>query len=420
MVDGRSLATARVFIDGSLDNRERALAMELVNGVLRWRYRLEALLSKLLRKPLRNKDRDIQLLLLLALYELMELRTPEYAVVSEAVELSRQLGKQWAASMVNAVLRGFIRDRQKLVALLEQDAVARSAHPQWLIDSLAQDWPASVEQILEANNQRPPMWIRVNRSRIPVDDYRALLAAADIEVEPHPLVDTALKLAVPVDVGRLPGFDTGLVSVQDASAQLAAVLLGAKSGERVLDLCAAPGGKTCHVLESAAGIEMTAVEVDPQRMQKLAQNLERLGLSASLVVGDAASVDGWWDRRQFDRILVDAPCSASGVIRRHPDIKTLRQADDLENLAGIQQRILQQAWRLLKPGGILLYVTCSVFRRENEVQIERLLSEQPDAIEVALNDGWGVACARGRQLLPGDMAGDGFYFACVEKRAPQS
>lgn len=419
LLNGRSLAAARSLLDDGLDARDRALAMELVNGVLRWRLRLEALLQVLLHKPLRKKDYDIQLLLLLALYELTELRTPDYAVVNEAVALTRRAGKQWASAMVNAVLRGFIRDRQGLLAAVDRDDVARFAHPRWLIELLAQDWPDSVERILVANNQRPPMWLRVNLSRVSVTDYAALLAAEQIATQRHPEVEEALKLEQPMDVGRLPGFDAGRVSVQDAAAQLAAKLLAAQDSERVLDLCAAPGGKTCHILETAPAIDMTAVELEAARMQMLQQNLDRLGQRARLIVGDATRADSWWDGEPFDRILVDAPCSASGVIRRHPDIKSLRHADDLKSLTDVQQRILVQAWRMLKPGGLLLYVTCSVLKRENERQIEQLLSACADATEVVIDAAWGIACHHGRQLLPGDSDGDGFYFARLAKRAIQ-
>jgi len=219
-----------------------------------------------------------------------------------------------------------------------------------------------------------------------------------------------------MDVSLLPGFTEGLVSVQDVAAQLSATLLDTEQGERVLDLCAAPGGKTCHILETTANVEMTAVELEPLRMQRLQQNLDRLGLRARLIVADATDVQGWWDRRLFDRILVDAPCSASGVIRRHPDIKSLRQADDLASLTVIQQQILAQAWGMLKPGGTLLYVTCSVLKRENEQQIERLLSATEQATEVDIDENWGHSCRHGRQLLPGELDGDGFYFARLKKQ----
>jgi len=416
LVKGRSLATARSLVHDKLEARERSLAMELVNGVLRWRFRLEALLAKLLSKPLRKKDVDIQLVLLLALYELIELSTPDYAVVNEAVTQSRRVGKKWASGMVNGVLRSFIRDREELLTSIDEDEVARFSHPRWLIELLKQDWPQQTVQILDANNQRPPMWLRVNAGKTSVEDYIKLLDAQQIKAVKHPLAEAAIKLDSPMDVGQLPGFTQGLVSVQDAAAQLAAKLLGAENGERVLDLCAAPGGKTCHVLETAANIEMTAVELEPLRMQRVQQNLDRLGLHADLIVGDATDTQSWWDGRMFDRILVDAPCSASGVIRRHPDIKSLRHADDLDSLTQIQQQILLQALSMLKPGGTLLYVTCSVLKRENEEQIAQLLSAREEAAESAMDEDWGIPCGHGRQLLPGDLDGDGFYFARLKKQ----
>lgn len=416
LVKGRSLATARSLIADDLPARERSLAMELVNGVLRWRFRLEAMLAVLLNKPLRKKDYDIQLLLLVALYQLNELSTPDYAVVNEAVLQTRHIGKQWASAMVNAVLRSFIRDRQELLTRVDDDSVAYFSHPQWMIELFRHDWPDHAEQILQANNQRPPMWLRVNLASISVEDYEKRLHLQSIQASRHSIAEAALKLETPMNVEQLPGFKQGLVSVQDAAAQLAANLLGAEAGERILDLCAAPGGKTCHILETGTGIEMTAVEIEPLRLQKVQQNLDRLGLHASLVEGDASDAKSWWDGRLFDRILVDAPCSASGVIRRHPDIKSLRQADDLATLTRLQQQILQQAWDMLKPGGIMLYVTCSVFKQENEQQLERLLSLRGDAREVAIDENWGISCRHGRQLLPGDQDGDGFYFARLKKQ----
>lgn len=418
LVNGRSLATARLRLPELLEEpRQRSLAMELVNGVLRWRFRLEVLLAQLLSKPLRKKDVDIQLVLLLALYELDELSTPDYAVVDEAVRQARRIGKKWASALINAVLRGFIREREALLASLQADNVARLSHPQWLIDIILQDWPGQAEAIFLANNQRPPMWLRVNLAKISVDDYLKRLASGEITAEVHPHAAAAVKLSSAMDVSALPGFHEGQVSVQDAAAQLAAGLLAAKEGERVLDLCAAPGGKTCHLLEVTPGIALTAVELEPVRMQRVQQNLDRLGLQASLLVGDATGVSGWWDGKPFDRILVDAPCSASGVIRRHPDIKSLRQAEDLDRLTEIQQQILRQAWRMLRPGGVLLYVTCSLMRRENQQQVERLLSSTDDAEEYPITESWGIECSHGRQLLPGDLEGDGFYYARLKKRA---
>ena len=260
------------------------------------------------------------------------------------------------------------------------------------------------------------MWLRVNTSRISVEDYIKRLDEQQIKAVRHPIAAAALKLDSAMDVGQLPGFTQGLVSVQDASAQLAAELLGAENGERVLDLCAAPGGKTCHVLETAANIEMTAVELEPLRMPRVQQNLDRLGLHAGLIVADATDPQSWWDGRLFDRILVDAPCSASGVIRRHPDIKSLRHADDMAALTQIQQNILLQALSMLKPGGTLLYVTCSVLKQENEQQVKRLLSTIAEVGEVVIDENWGIACHHGWQLLPGVLDGDGFYYAKLKKR----
>ena len=389
--------------------------MELVNGVLRWRFRFEALLERLMSKPLRKKDYDIQLVMLIALHELNELSKPDYAVVHEAVNQARRLGKRWAAGLINGVLRSYLRDRERLASSINEDPVARFAHPQWLIDRLQQDWPEQFDQVLQANNQRPPLWLRVNLSKISVDDYLRQLGSHQITVVRHSHAVAALKLDTPMNVDQIPGFEQGLVSVQDAAAQMAAQLLAPKNDERVLDLCAAPGGKTCHLLELAGTIELVAVELDPIRMQKVLQNIERLNLQAQLLVADATDTQSWWDGRSFDRILVDAPCSASGVIRRHPDIKTLRHADDLVELADIQLQILKQAWCMLKPGGTLLYVTCSVLRLENEQQIGSLLRSNADVEEVTIDAKWGVACRHGRQLLPGTEDSDGFYYALLKK-----
>lgn len=409
-----STARARVFAELS-DTRDKALAMELVHGVLRWRWKLEAIIRSLLNKPLRRKDHDIQILLMMSLYQLMELNTPDYAVVDEAVQLSRQLKKSWSSAMVNGVLRTFLRDRATLLSTIDNDEVAHFAHPEWLIKAIRDDWPQHWRQILQANNQRPPLWLRVNRKQHRTDEYIALLQQAGLPSQPHPHASEALKLDQGMDVQALPGFAEGAVSVQDVGAQLAAGLLQAESGQRVLDLCAAPGGKTCHLLETATDIEMIAVDVEPQRMQRVEENLERLQLRAELIVGDAIDTASWWDGRCFDRILIDAPCSATGVIRRHPDIKSLRRAEDLQALTQSQQKILTQAWQMLSPGGHLLYVTCSVLRQENEQQIKQLLAELDDASEIRFDADWGVACEYGRQLLPGEGDADGFYFTCLNK-----
>ncbi|NNJ95782.1 MAG: 16S rRNA (cytosine(967)-C(5))-methyltransferase RsmB [Gammaproteobacteria bacterium] len=416
LVKRRSLTTARLLLNEiPLPARQRALAMELVNGVLRWRFRYDALLARLLSKPLRKKDYDLQLVLLIALHELNELSTPDYAIVHEAASQAQRLGKKWATGLINGVLRSYLRDREQLASSIDEDPVARFAHPQWLIDRLQQDWPEQFDQVLRANNQRPPLWLRVNLSKISVDDYLQQLGSHQMTAVRHSHALAALRLDTPMDVGQIPGFVDGLVSVQDAAAQMAAQLLAPKNDERVLDLCAAPGGKTCHLLELAGTIELMAVELNPIRMQQVQQNIERLNLQAQLIVADATDTQSWWDGRSFDRILVDAPCSASGVIRRHPDIKSLRQAGDLVELTEIQQQILQQAWCMLKPGGTLVYATCSVLKMENEQQIESLLRSNVDVEEVMIDPNWGVACRYGRQLLPGTEDSDGFYYALLKK-----
>ena len=403
-----------------LDGRDRALAMELANGVLRWHWKLDHLLGQFLKKPLRNKESDIKILLLMALYELVELSTPDYAVVNEAVSTSKVLGKQWAKAMINGVLRNFIRDQKACLKKMESNQEAYYSHPYWLIALLKEDWPDHWQAILKANNQRPPLWLRVNAVQNNTEAYKTLLDEQGLPSSPHPFASQALKLEQGVDVTALPGFAEGAVSVQDAGAQLAAGLLDVHPGQRILDLCAAPGGKTCHVLELEPDIEsMTAVELEEKRMLRVRENLARLNFEAELIVADASEAS-WWDGKPFDRILVDAPCSSTGVIRRHPDIKVLRWEEDIKSLVNVQQKILQQAWQMLAPGGKLLYVTCSVLRQENEAQIANLLTTQNDVIELDLieegsSKSWGLACKHGRQLLPGEQETDGFYFCALSK-----
>jgi 16S rRNA (cytosine967-C5)-methyltransferase len=417
-MQGRSLSVAKSAAD-VLEGRERALAMELANGVLRWYWKLDYLLSQFLKKPLRNKEQEVKLLLLMALYELVELNTPDYAVVNEAVSASKAMGKQWAKAMINGVLRNFIRDQEACLKKMESNQEAYYSHPYWLIALLKKDWPDHWKTILQANNQRPPLWLRVNASQSNTEDYQKLLNEQGLPTTKHIFAAQALKPEQGVDVTSLPGFDQGVVSVQDAGAQLAAGLLDVHQGQRVLDLCAAPGGKTCHVLELEPGIEtMVAVELEENRMARVRENLNRLNLNAELIVADASD-DSWWDNKLFDRILVDAPCSSTGVIRRHPDIKSLRWEEDIKSLVDVQQKILQQAWQMLVPGGKLLYVSCSVLRQENEKQMGELLSMHNDAVELNLiedgSEGWGVACKHGRQLLPGENDNDGFYYCCLTK-----
>ncbi len=411
---GQSLSQLKAQTQG-LNSRERALCLELVQGALRWRWRLEFYLQQYLQKPLRNKDRDVQVLLLLAIYEITQLQTPDYASVNEAVQLTRALGKSWASALVNGVLRKCVRQQQSNSLPLPVSESARYACPDWLITAIKTDWPEHWPAILEASNQRAPVWLRVNLSQFETAAYQQQLDARGQRTQQHPIAAQALALEQPCDVTGLPGFAEGAVSVQDASAQIAAQLLAAQAGERVLDLCAAPGGKTCHLLELEPMLALVAVDIEAERMQRVQQNLTRTRTQAECVVADACNPDIWWDGVAFDRILLDAPCSGSGVIRRHPDIKSLRRDTDIAQLVGLQQQILQTAWRALKPGGELLYVTCSLLRAENQQQIAQFLAQQPDAAELVISPALGHACEHGRQLLPGEDDGDGFYFARLGK-----
>ena len=397
--------------------KDQGLIKEICFGVTRYWPRLNALAEILLERPMKARDADVHALLLSGFYQLLYMRTAQHAAVAETVEASRSLKKPWAAGLINGVLRRFIREKDELLKRLDQEPASRYACPPWLLARLQKAWPDRWMSIVEAYNQRPPMTIRVNRSKISRKDYAQLLTEAAIPCRPVAAVSSALVLERSVDVSALPGFSEGLVSVQDAGAQLAAILLDVAPGQRILDACAAPGGKTGHILERAADIQLTAIDVDPQRLLRVTENLQRLGFNKDAVVcqGDAAAPAGEWSQVQYDRILLDVPCSATGVIRRHPDIKLLRRDSDIEALVLKQQEILAAIWPLLKPGGMLLYVTCSLLPEENYVQLERFLGTNPDARERPIEAAWGLACPVGRQTLPGESTMDGFYYACLEK-----
>lgn len=415
--EGRSFSDTLPAAQGRLqDVSQQALLQEFCFGVARWRGRLDAIAAQLLQKPLKKKDADIHLLILLGLYQQIYMRLPDHAAVSETAEAARQLGKLWAVGLVNGVLRSFQRQQAELLEQADRQAASRTAFPGWLLKEVQNGWPDDWQDLLEAENQRPPMTLRVNRRRISRLDYLQALKAAGIEARPVESVESAVVLEQPCAVSRLPGFSAGDVSVQDAGAQLAAGLLDLQPRQRVLDACAAPGGKSCHILESAAEIDLTALDIDNLRLQRVAENLHRLNLSATLVQGDAAAPQGDWAKQRYDRILLDVPCSATGVIRRHPDIKWLRRADDIPRLVVLQARILDAIWPLLAPGGLLLYATCSLLPQENEEQIKRFLSVTADAAERSIEAGWGVARVVGRQTLPGQQTMDGFYYVCLEKR----
>ncbi len=415
---GRSLSS---LLPGALesvsDSRERAFARQLCFGVLRYLPRLEACAAHHLNRPLKAKDSDLRAIILLGLYQLIYLRVPDHAAVSETVALTRAVGKPWARSLVNAVLRGFLRFKEQTLPVVDRDEAVAAAHPRWLLDMLRSDWPDQWPAIVEANNEQPPLTLRINRRRIERSAWIGRLRADGVEAVELPGSESGVVLPRPVDVTTLPGFQEGEFSVQDGAAQLAAELLDVQPGDRVLDACAAPGGKTAHILELQPDIaELVAVDIDESRLQRVEQNLSRLGLDARLQIGDAADPSRWWDGDLYDRILLDVPCSATGVIRRHPDIKVLRRADDIPGLVVKQQQMLESLWFLLKPGGILLYATCSVLIQENAQQVADFVGRHLDAREMPLNQPWGRPMLAGRQILPGDRQMDGFYYACLHKR----
>ncbi len=412
---GASLGSALPAHTDALPPAERARARALAYGVLRHWERLDALRRRLLRKPLKGRDRLIGALLLVGLHELEAGSAPDYAVVDALVRLARRQ-RPWAAGLMNACLRRFQRERAALLDDALTEPAARWGLPDWLLARLQRDWPDDWPAMAAASNRQAPMTLRVDLSRTTREALLERLAAAGVAATPHPQVASALTLAAPTDVTRLPGFAEGLLSVQDAAAQLAAGLLDPQPGERVLDACAAPGGKTVHLLERTAGrLALVAVESDPARVPRLRDNLARSGHAAEVVTADAAA-SGWWEGPAFDRILLDAPCSATGVVRRHPDIKRLRRAADVTALCATQARLLDRCWALLRPGGRLLYATCSVLAEENAAQVARFLARRPDAVVRPIAADWGRPAGQGRQILPGEHDMDGFFYACIEKR----
>ncbi len=399
----------------NLPENERGLCQHLCYGVLRWQPQLDALSGQLLRKPLKNKDGDITALILCGLYQLRHMRVPEHAAISETVNGCKVLGKHWATSLVNACLRNYQRNQAKLQAFIDTDLVAQTAHPDWLIKAYQVDWPEQWPAILEANNQQPPMMLRVNQQHGNRESYLQQLTNAEILASALPDCDNGIMLVEPCDVSRLPGFIDGAVSVQDGAAQLVVNLLDIQANQRILDACAAPGGKTCHILETQPDNKVLALDIAPARLERILENTGRLGLTVNCLAADAADPDDWWDGKPFDRILLDAPCSGSGVIRRHPDIKHLRRADDIPALAEQQKRLLDALWPLLSPNGLLVYTTCSALKQENEDQIHAFLQRHPDAELQSATAPPATTRDVGYQRLPGDDNLDGFYYACLRR-----
>ncbi len=407
------------------DQNQMALLRELCFGTCRWYHQLNQELGSLLDKPLKNKDADIHCLLLLGMYQLEHMRLADHAAVSETVNATVVLKKGWAKSLVNGVLRQYQRRLASADSRSDDSSLTYAA---WLVDTIRADWPQQGSGILTAGNQHPPMTLRVNLARVSRAAYLDQLAIEGIEATPGTLAESAIYLAQGRAVSTLPGFSDGLVSVQDEASQLIPGLLAAGSGQRILDACAAPGGKTCHVLESLArhGDEphtMLALDIEARRLGRIEENLQRLMLAAPCVhlqAADSSEPASWWDGIAFDRILLDAPCSATGIIRRQPDVKVLRQAADVPRLVALQHKLLVNLWSCLAPGGVMVYSTCSVLRDENDRQILRFLAETPDAQEIPIAAKWGIVTDAGRQLLPTDQGPDGFYFAVLRKTTPES
>ncbi|MBC2653913.1 16S rRNA (cytosine(967)-C(5))-methyltransferase RsmB [Pseudomonas sp. MSSRFD41] len=401
-----------------VEERDRGLTQDLAFGTARWQPRLELLAAQLLQKPFKAADADVQALLLVGLYQLFYSRIPAHAAIGETVGCADKLKKPWAKGLLNAVLRRAQREGEALLAGMERDPVVRTAHPRWLQKSLKAFWPEQWEAICAANNAHPPMILRVNRRHHSRDAYLALLAEAGVGASACPYSADGILLAEASDVRGLPGFAEGWVSVQDEAAQLAADLLDLAPGQRVLDACCAPGGKTCHILEAEPALAgVVAVDLEAKRLVRVRENLERLGLDAQLIAADGRDTQAWWDGKPFQRILLDAPCSATGVIRRHPDIKLTRQPDDIAALAQLQGELLDSLWQTLEVGGILLYATCSTLPTENTEVIGAFLARTPGARELDLATAAGLRQPHGRQLLAQEGGHDGFYYAKLIKIA---
>ncbi len=419
-------------LDHLLENRseapqERGLLRSLSYGSVRWYWRLLAVLSKLSSQHPSDLQPEVRALAIVGLYQLLHTDIAAHAAVAETVEAARSLNLNRATGLLNAILRRCQREADSIQQQIDVDPAVRCAHPGWLVSQLQRDWPEQADAILQANNEHPPFWLRINSQRISRDAYAEQLAALGISSTPSAHAPEALLLPQAVEVLTLPGFSEGWVSVQDAAAQLAAHLVAAEPGQRVLDACAAPGGKTCHIMERQPELkEMVAIDISSSRLRRVYGNLKRLGQQATLISGDAGEPEEWWDGQQFDRILVDAPCSATGVIRRHPDIKLLRRASDIVKLAARQAELLDQLWPLLAPGGRLVYASCSALKAENSENITAFLSRTPEARDVTAQAAAGLGFAQfasgadaapitGLAIQAGQGGMDGFYYACLHK-----
>ncbi|BCN92452.1 ribosomal RNA small subunit methyltransferase B [Thiomicrorhabdus immobilis] len=399
------------------DRRERNFTQNLVIGTLRWQARLEAIRAQLLKKKLKDKDEDINQLILIGLYQILYMDTPEHAAVSETVAVVQKLKKPWAKALVNGVLRNFIRDQQAICDEVDLKPAQKYSHPQWLFKALRKGYPEEWQEIMQANNEIAPLTLRVNTIQQTREAFLEKLNNVGIQASAHPTAPQGVILENSTDITQLPTYEEGGFSVQDGAAQQAANILQPKAGERILDACAAPGGKTTHLLELSNNQALVfALEKAPERMERLAENLHRLELHADYAVGDASIPDEWWDQQLFDKILLDAPCSATGIIRRHPDIKWHRTEEDIETLVEIQGAILKALWPTLKPGGQLLYATCSVLPQENTLQMQNFIESEPSASVIPLTLETTLTFETpGNQYLPGRSGMDGFFYCLLQK-----
>lgn len=418
MTHSKSLAAVIPKFNADLSDKDQALLQELCFGVCRHLHRIQHIVKRLVAKPLKTKDHDILALIYLGIYQLLYTRIPDHAAIGATVDVALHLKKPWAKAMLNGVLRNVQRQQESFDAQWQDDPTYRYSHPKWFVQALRGAWPNAWPAILEANNAHPPFTLRVNQQHISRDHYLLQLEERQLPATATPHSPFGITLLTPVKVTQLPHFSDGYVSVQDEAAQLAAPLLDVQPGNRVLDACCAPGGKTCHILEAQPQLgQLVALDHDADRMTRVAENLQRLGLTAMLITGDASEPTSWWDGIAFDRILLDAPCSATGVIRRHPDIKLLRRASDIDKLAELQGQILAALWQTLKPGGRLVYATCSALPQENEQVVAAFIAATEDAEHIAIDAQWGIERPFGRQLFATQDGHDGFYYAAIHKRA---
>jgi 16S rRNA (cytosine967-C5)-methyltransferase len=415
---GRSLSTVLPKYSQKVADNDQSLLKELCFGTLRWYPQLHVIVNHLMSKPIKDKEREIQALLACGIYQLMYMRVADHAAINETVAATVKLKRLWAKGLVNAVLRNFQRQQQQITEQLANAAEFETAHPQWLINRIQKAWPEQAREILTANNLQAPMCLRVNANHCSRDDYLKLLAEKEIQASKTEHSSVGIWLNSPRDVTELPGFEDGWVSVQDESAQLAASLLDVQPDHVVLDACCAPGGKTCHILESEPKLAaLTAIDLEASRLERCKDNLQRLNLQANLIAADVGAIQEWWDNNPFDRILLDAPCSASGVIRRHPDIKLLRKDTDIDNLSKIQTELLEKVWKTLRKGSMLIYATCSVLPQENDQVVAQFLATNNDASVVKIEADWGKATDFGRQIFPSAKGGDGFYYSRLQKNS---